>query len=716
MNKQILKIIKDKTGFRLEAIEAVIKLFAEDATIPFIARYRKEVTGGLDEEQIHLIQELQDTETKIFERRNAVLNILKEKEKLTPELEKELNEAQTLQEIENIYLPYKEKRKTKASIAIANGLQPLADLIFQGQEFDYLSEAQKYLNENVTTVEIAINQALDILAEKIAYTPRIREISKNIILKTATIKSKLKKNVIDENNNFEIYYDFSQAISTIQNHRLLAINRGVNKNILFFEFAYDDLLIIENIESIVITHPQTNCSLLLKQMIKDSFKRLISPSIENEIFNELYDKAEKEAINLFCLNLEQLLSTPPFKNKAILGFDPSFRTGCKLAVIDEFGNLKDKNVIFPNQKYKDEEVPTYRINEAENILTNLVNKYNVSLIAIGNGTASRESEAFVSNTIKKYQLKTQYLIVSEIGASVYSASKNAIKEFPNLHVEERSAISIARRVIDPLSELIKIDPKSIGVGQYQHDVNQKELKEKLDFTTSKIVNRIGVNINTAGVELLSYVSGLSSKIAQNIIDFREDNPLKNRIDVKKIKGITPKNYQQAIGFLKILDSSNPLDKTFIHPDNYETVTTIINDLGGNLNEITNEFIKKLETLNYKKYGLDEYTFSDIKKEITQPLYDYRDNFATPILKSNILHAEDLLPNMKLEGTVRSIVDFGVFVDIGLKNNGFIHLSKLSKRFIKHPLEVLKVGDIVEVYVINYDSLKNRISLSLLPLN
>lgn len=718
MNEKVLNIVALKTEVNQKYIQTVLGMVEEGNTIPFIARYRKEKTNNLDEDQLRLITQTYDYEIKLFNRKEAVIANIAEKGKLTPELEKAINDAPTMNEVEDLYLPYKEKKKTRASIAIAKGLEPLAKWLLECPSESCINEASKYLNDQVATVEDALQGAMDIIAEIIANDIKNRNIVRNFFGYFGMVKTLIKKDAVDEKKVFELYYDYHEPVRSIANHRILAIDRAENLKILKvdLELPIDDTL--ANLYKLNLKLTSGEASDYVKKAIDDSFKRLLLPSIENEVRNNLTQRAQEKAIEVFSLNLEQLLLLPPIKNKMMLGVDPAFRTGCKLSVINAQGDFIEKDVIYPHEKYIGETLNPRRVEEAKEKVVNLVRKHHIELIAIGNGTASRETEEFIANTIKEYNLNTEYIIISEAGASVYSASENAKKEFPDLVVEERSAISIARRVQDPLAELIKIDPKSIGIGQYQHDVNQTLLGESLDFTISKVVNNVGVNINTASVELLSYVSGLNKRASQNIVDFRKENgKITNRELVKKIKGIGEKSYEQAIGFLKILDSTNSLDKTFIHPESYLKVINLLKDLGFTTSDIGSsklaDVILPLDEKFGLKYGIDEYSFKDIKEELSRPLRDIRDNYPTPVLRKDVLHIEDLKKGMKLQGTVRSIVDFGVFVDVGLKNDGMIHLSKLTKTRIKHPLEVVSIGDILDVYVIDVDVNRKRIGLSLL---
>ena len=718
MNEDLVKLVEEKTHLRSKQIEAVLALLEEGATIPFIARYRKEVTGNLDEEQIRNIVVIYEYEEKLAKRKEEVLAAIEKKDKLTDEIVEKVNACKTLSEVEDIYLPYKENKKTRATTAIANGLEPLADTLMLCNNIDVEEEAKKYITDKVKTTEDAINGAKDIIAERFSENAMFRQGLRESLHKYGLVATSLKKDAVDEKKVYTLYYEKSTPVRFIAPHQVLAINRGEKEEVLKVKIEFNEEMYLDWVCRKTIKNNTTTEAKYIKEAIEDGYKRLLFPSIEREIRNELTEVAHDQAINVFSLNLEQLLLTPPLKNRVILGLDPAFRTGCKLAVINLNGDFIYKDVIYPHEKSVGEVVTDERKEASEHKVVDIVKKFNVELIAIGNGTASRESEEFIANTIKKYNLPCSYVIVSEAGASVYSASEEARKEFPDLHVEERSAISIARRVMDPLSELIKIDPKSIGVGQYQHDVNQTKLSDTLDFVISKVVNSVGVNINTASIDLLSYVSGLNKKSAKNIVDYRSEKGLiKDRKEISKIKGIGAKTYEQAVGFLKIYESKNPLDKTFIHPDNYKEVEKLLKDLNYDTNYIGSEEINEvLEKCSIdslvSKYELGTYTLTDIIEEIKKPLRDIRDNYPTPVLKSDVLHIEDLTIGMELEGTVRSVVDFGAFVDIGLKNDGLVHKSKLSKNKINHPLDIVSVGDIIKVYVCDVDLEKNRVGLSL----
>lgn len=719
MNLEIIDIVASKTEIKEEYVKVVLSLFEEGCTIPFIARYRKEKTNNLDEDQIRNIQKVYETEDKLFNRKHEVINNIREKGKLTEELEAAILAATVIKEVETLYLPFKEKKKTRASIAISKGLEPLADWFLKFPNFPPEKEAEKYLvPEKVETIEEAIQGAKDIIAERMSDDVRVRECLTKNMMTYGKITTSLKKDAVDEKKTYELYYNHSELIRFIPNHRILAIDRGEKLDILKVEIVIDEERVLTTIYKIMRSfYFDNDASKYVKEALDDGFKRLLFPSIENEVRNALTTRAQDQAIDVFAINLEQLLMIPPLKNRRILGVDPAYRTGCKLAVLSECGDFIAKDVIYPNEKYKGEQHIERRILEAKEKVLKIIKEYKIDLIAIGNGTASRETEEFIATVIKENNLNVDYVITSEAGASVYSASELAKKEYPDLAVEERSAISIGRRVLEPLAELIKIDPKSIGVGQYQHDVNQKKLDESLNYTVQKVVNSVGVNINSASIELLSYVSGLTKKTAESIVKYRiENGKISTREEVKKIKGIGPKSYEQAIGFLKILDSKNPLDKTFIHPDNYDKILKLLEDKGLDVNDLGkesfNESINALTEEDFAKYDIGVYSYLDIKEELTRPLRDIRDDYPTPTLRRDVLHIEDLTIGMKLQGTVRSVVDFGAFVDIGLKNAGLIHKSKFVKTAINHPLEIVNVGDIVDVYVVEVNVETGRVGLSL----
>ena len=709
MNQEIIKNLSNNLKISEKQVESVLTLLSEGNTIPFIARYRKEVTGNLNEEQIREIETVYNYQESLYNRKLDVIRLIEEKGLLTEELKNNILKCEKLIEVEDLYRPYKEKKKTKATEAINNGLEPLAKIIMS---FPLeLKNIDKYLNDKVKTKEEAIEGASYIIAEWISDNASFRKWIRFYLYNNALITSKLKKNSNDENKVYEMYYNYEEPIKHIKLHRVLAINRGEKEKILNVSLEYE----VEEIENylqkkLIKNEKATESKEIVIKAIKDSLKRLILPSIEREIRSELTDKANIIAINNYKDNLEKLLLTPPIKEKVVLALDPGYRTGTKVAVVDKNGLMLEVNVIYPAK-------PHEKIKESEEIILNLIKKYQVEIIAIGNGTASRENEQFVSNLLKKNNLNISYVIVNEAGASVYSASKLGALEFPDLPVEKRSAISLARRLQDSLSELVKIDPKSIGVGMYQHDVPEKELSESLDFTVSKVVNQVGVNLNNASPSILTYVSGLKKNVIENILNYRNQvGKIKNRLELKNIKGVTAKVYEQAIGFLRIIDGDNPLDKTDIHPDNYEDTLKLLKLIDSNLDELgtmdLKEKLTKLDSEKVKELGIDDYTLEDIKKSLIKPNRDPRDELAKPLLRSDILDISNLKIHDKLQGTVRNVIDFGAFVDIGLHNDGLIHISKMSKNYIKHPSEVLSVGDIVDVYVIGIDKEKEKVSLSL----
>ena len=715
MNREIIAQIAIELNVKEKQVESVLKLLEEGNTVPFIARYRKEATGALDEEQIRSINEVYDYQINLLKRKEDVIRLIDEKGMLTDSLKEEIMKCTKLVEVEDLYRPYKEKKKTKATEAIANGLEPLAKIIMSfPKNIDINDVASSYINEKVKSVEEALLGAKYIIAEWISDNASYRKYIRNNIFNFGTITSKLKKKAEDDGQVYKMYYDYKEKIKYAKEHRILAINRGEKEGILSVSIDVDTEHIMNFLEKKIIKNEKSPVVELVKEAIVDSYKRLIFPSIEREIRGELKEEAEEGAIDVFGKNLEKLLLTPPIKDKIVLGFDPAFRTGCKLAVIDKTSKVLNISKIYPHE-------PQNKWNEAKDIIKNLISKYNIDIIAVGNGTASRESEKLVSEVCNEYKdKKVEYIIVSEAGASVYSASKLAINEFPDLHVEERSAISIGRRLQDPLSELVKIDPKSIGVGQYQHDVNQKRLNESLDFVVEKSVNLVGVNINTASPSILKYVSGMTKTNIDKLLKYRDTNgKINSREELIKNKVLTPKAYEQSIGFMRIIDGKNLLDKTPIHPESYDKALKLVSDIGMTLNDIgTEEFNLKLNGLNLEKYAsennFDVFTLEDIIKCLKQPNRDYRDDFVKPLLKSNVLNIEDLKVGMELEGTVRNVVDFGAFIDIGLHDDGLVHISKLTKDYIKHPMEVVNVGDIVTCYVDKVDLERNKVSLSLIP--
>ena len=710
MNEDIINDIKNELNIKAEQAKTVLKLLEEGNTIPFIARYRKEATGALDEEQIRKISEVYEYQVNLLKRKEDVIRLIDEKGLLTDEIKNNIMNAKKLVEVEDIYAPYKEKKKTKATEAIKNGLEPLAKIIMSFPTTFNDESVKKFLNENVKTVEDAITGAKYIIAEWISDNAYYRKWIRSYFFKNGIITSKVKKKDLDTNKTYEMYYEFSEAVKHIKPHRVLAINRGENEKILSVNIEVNNEEILSYLESKIIKKDSPVKPIVI-DAIKDSYKRLIFPSMEREIRSELTSQSEDASIEVFKGNLENLLLIAPMKNKRVLGFDPAFRTGCKLAVVDETSKVLNISVIYPHE-------PHNKWNEAKETIKDLINKYKIDIIAIGNGTASRESEKLVSETLKEIN-NCKYAIVSEAGASVYSASKLAIDEFPDLTVEKRSAVSIARRLQDPLNELVKIDPKSIGVGQYQHDVSQKKLSESLDFTVEKCVTNVGVDVNTAYPYILKYISGLTKTAIDKIIKYRETNgKIKSREEIKKKKLLSDKAYEQSIGFMRIVDGTNPLDKTNIHTESYDKTIKLLNYLELNTDDLgTEKLVKKLDNINEqevsKMLDIDLYTLNDIIDSLKRPNRDYRDDYQMPILKSDILTIDNLTPGMKLEGTVRNVVDFGAFIDIGLHNDGLVHISKITNKYIKHPNEVLSVGDIVTCYVIDINKEKEKVSLTLI---
>ncbi len=713
MNENIINEVSNDMNIKSTQVESVLKLLSEGNTIPFIARYRKEATGALDEEQIRKINEYYEYEVNLLKRKEDVIRLIDEKGLLTDEIKTNIMNAKKLVEVEDIYAPYKEKKKTKATEAIKNGLEPLAKIIMSFPTTFNMDKVKEFLNDNVKTEEDAITGAKYIIAEWISDNAYYRKWIRSYFYKNGIITSKLKKNANDENKVYEMYYDYSENVKYIKPHRVLAINRGENEKILSVSIEVNTEEILTYLEAKIIKKDSPVKEYVI-DAIKDSYKRLIAPSIEREVRSELTLNSEDKSIEVFKENLENLLLIAPMKEKIVLGFDPAFRTGCKLAVVDSTSKVLNISVIYPHE-------PHNKWEESKKILKDLIDKYKVDIVAIGNGTASRESEKLVSETIKELG-HCKYAIVSEAGASVYSASPLAISEFPDLTVEKRSAISIARRLQDPLNELVKIDPKSIGVGQYQHDVSQKKLSESLDFTVSKCVNNVGVNINTASPSILKYISGLTKTAIDKIIKYREEHgKITSREEVKKKKLLNDKAFEQSIGFMRVINGDNPLDKTNIHIESYDKALKLLEHLNFTTNDLgSKELIESLNNLNInetsKLLDIDLYTLEDIIESLKQPNRDYRDDYETPLLKSDILSIDNLKVGMKLEGTVRNVVDFGAFIDIGLHGDGLVHISKITNKYIKHPSEVLSVGDIVSCYVIDINKEKEKVSLSLIDPN
>ena len=716
--EEVIKFLEDSLKLSEKQIKTVLDMLSEGATIPFIARYRKNETGNLNEDQIRAIEEQYRYQTNLLERKEDVIRLIDEKGMLTPEIKDAVMKCSKLTEVEDIYRPYKEKKKTKASEAIKNGLEPLAKMIMAFPTSGSLEDmASKFITENVKDTNSALEGAGYIIAEWISDNASYRKWIRNNVFTNGVITSKLKKNAEDPKKLYEMYYEFNDRVKYIKHYRVLALNRGEKEKILTVSIDMDNDAIESFLENKLIKNKESFVCELVKNSIKDSLKRLILPSIEREIRSELTEKADKLAIDTFGTNLEHLLLTRPLKGYKVLGFDPGYVNGCKLAVVNESGTYLDSTVVKPflNGSKQEEYIKASKL-----IVKNLIEKYNIDIIAIGNGTASRESEKFCAEMIQEYKLNCKYIIVSEAGASIYSASKLAIDEFPDLEVEKRSAVSIARRLQDPLSELVKIDPKSIGVGEYQYDVNQKNLSEALDFTTSKVVNEVGVNINTASKSILKYVSGLTKSVIDKIYDYKEKNRIKSREEIKGIKGVSDKVYEQSIGFLRIPDGVNPLDKTGIHPESYDLTNKLLDKLNLdikdlNTKEFKEELKKQVPVKLAEELNSDIYTVQDIIKELLNPGLDPRDTLEAPILKSDVLHIEDLRVGMELQGTVRNVASFGAFVDIGLHDDGLVHISKMSNSFVKNPNDIVNVGDIVTVYVSDIDLVKEKVQLSLIKI-
>lgn len=710
MNDTIINEICVILNIKKEQVENTLKLLEEGATVPFIARYRKEKTGALNEDEIRKINEYYEYQINLLKKKEDVIRLIDEKGLLTDELKNDILSAKKMVEIDDLYRPFKEKKKTKATDAINNGLEPLAKIVMsfpiKGNIDDIVN---KYINSKVKTKDEAIVGASYIIAEWISDNAYYRKGIRNYTYNNGIIRTKIKKNAIDENKVYEMYYDYSEKVKEIKPHRLLAINRAEKENIINVNIEIDEMNILDYLYKKIIKVENSYVVDIVKNAINDAYKRLIAPSIEREIRSELTEKASDIAISNFGKNLEKLLLTPPLKEKWVLGLDPAFRTGCKLAVIDPTGKLVEISKIYPHE-------PVKKYDEAKKIVKTLLDKYKIEIIAIGNGTASRESEAFIADVLKDYQ-NINYIIVSEAGASVYSASPLAKQEFPDLQVEERSAVSIGRRLQDPLAELVKITPESIGVGLYQHDLPSKKLSETLDFTVEKAVNMVGVNINTASPFLLKYISGLTKTSIDKIIKYREINMFKTREELIDKKILTPKTYEQAIGFLRV-NGNNILDSTSIHPESYNIVLNLLDLLNIGLDQIGSiEIIDKLNNLDIEKIAqylnTDKFTLEDIIKSLKMPKRDPRDEMKKPLLKHNILEIKDLKIGDFIEGTVRNVTPFGAFVDIGLHDDGLIHISKMSNKYIKDPNDILSVGDIIEVYVDSIDLNKKRVNLSLI---
>ena len=724
--EKIIKTIAEELNIQNKQVEAAVKLIDEGNTIPFIARYRKEVTGGLSDEILRDLGERLNYLRNLEQRKEEVIKSIDEQGKLTDEILQSVAIAKTLAEVEDIYRPYKQKKKTRATVAKAKGLEPLANIIIEQKETKPIIEiAKEYVNIDklteedkknkdkvVATPEDAIGGALDIIAENISDEPKYRKQIKRISYREALIETKASKP--EEKSNYEMYYDYQEAIKYIPSHRILAINRGEKEDFLKVKIEKPEDKILAYIERDVIKG-ETQFTEMLKETIQDSFKRLIEPSIDREIRSDLTEKAEDKAIKVFGQNSKQLLLGAPIKGKTVMGFDPAYRTGCKIAIIDETGKLLDYTTVYPTEPQND-------VEGAKKELLKLIEKDKVDMIAIGNGTASRESEMFVADMIKEASRQVQYVIVSEAGASVYSASKLATEEYPDINVSIRGAISIARRLQDPLAELVKIDPKAIGVGQYQHDVNQKKLNESLTGVVEDSVNKVGVDVNTATPSLLSYVSGINNTIAKNIVKYRDENgKLKNRKQLLKVPKLGKVAFEQCAGFLRILDGDNPLEITAVHPESYEKAEKLLEQIGFNKNDLKDkekleQIRTKLKTIDVaktaKELEIGEMTLQDIIEELSKPGRDPREDMPKPILRSDVLKLEDLKEGMVLTGTVRNVIDFGAFVDIGVKHDGLVHISEMSDKFIKNPSDIVSVGDIVKVKVIKIDQERQKVALSM----
>ena len=713
--KKIEQIIADELNIKISQVENTIKLIDEGNTIPFIARYRKEVTGGLSDETLRTFSERLNYLRNLEKRKEEVTNSIEEQGKLTEEIVKDLENAVTLAEVEDIYRPYKQKKKTRATVAKAKGLEPLAEVILVQTETRDINEiAIEYINEEkeVKTAEEAIQGALDIIAENISDNPEYRKIIKKIVYTEGMIETKASKP--DEKSAYEMYYDFNEKVNKMPSHRILAINRGEKEEFLKVKIVKDEEKILQIIQKDIIKG-ETQFTQYLIDTIADSFKRLIEPSIDREIRSDLTEKAEEQAIKVFGKNAKQLLLGAPIKGITVMGFDPAYRTGCKIAIIDETGKVLDITTVYPTEPQND-------VEGAEKELIKLINKDKVDMIAIGNGTASRESEMFVSEMIKKCDHKVLYTIVSEAGASVYSASKLATEEYPDINVSIRGAISIARRLQDPLAEFVKIDPKSIGVGQYQHDVNQKKLEESLAGVVEDSVNKVGVDVNTATPSLLSYVSGINKTIAKNIVKYRDENgKLTERKQLLKVPKLGKVAFEQCAGFIRIPDGKNALENTAVHPESYESAEKLLNNLGYKVEDLKDkdkirEIKVKLADVNVKETAkqleIGELTLKDIIDELGKPGRDPREDMPKPILRQDVLKFEDLREGMILTGTVRNVIDFGAFVDIGVKHDGLVHISEMSEKFVKNPSDIVSVGDIVKVKVIGIDNDRQKVKLSM----
>ncbi len=713
MTSNIITTLANELNVKVWQIEATIRLIDEGNTIPFIARYRKEATGSLNDETLRLLDERLTYLRNLDDRKNQVIAAIEEQGKITDELRKKINEAATLVAVEDLYLPFRPKKRTRATIAKEKGLEPLADYIFsQEKNCSVQTEAEKYIDidKEVASAQDAIAGASDILAQRISDNAAFRSYIRTFTYNNGKILSSAKDK--EAESVYEMYYEFEEAVKKIAGHRILAINRGEKEKFLSVKIDVPEDDIVSYLIQKNIKHTNPEADEIISEAVKDSYKRLIAPAIERDIRNELTETAEDSAIKVFGRNLTQLLMQPPITGQVVLGWDPAFRTGCKLAVVDSTGKVLDTVVIYPT-------APQNKVEEAKKIVLNLINKYDISLISVGNGTASRESEMVIVDIIKESKKNVSYVIVNEAGASVYSASKLATEEFPNFDVGQRSAASIARRIQDPLAELVKIDPKSIGVGQYQHDMNQKKLTEALNGVVEDCVNRVGVDLNTASASLLEYISGISKTIAKNIVKYREENgKFTSRKQLLKVEKLGPKAFLQCAGFMRITGGDNPLDATSVHPESYDAALSLLQTLGFKLEDLENSKITGLKLMikDFKKtaaeLGIGEITLQDIINEIEKPGRDPREEMPKPILRTDVLEMKDLTPGMILKGTVRNVIDFGVFVDIGVHQDGLVHISQITERYIRHPLDAVSVGDIVDVKVMSVDVAKKRIQLTM----
>lgn len=717
LNQTIIQLVqKELSDYRPKQLTTVLNLLNEGNTVPFIARYRKEMTGSLDEVQIREIEERYAYLENLEKRKNEVIRLIDEQGKLTPELETEITQSVKMQQVEDLYRPYKQKRRTKATIAKEKGLEPLALWLMQLTDGEVQSEAEKYIDKEkeVSSAEEALQGAHEIIAEQVSDNAKFRTWIRSYTYNKGMYVSQVKDEKIDEKGVYEMYYDFAEPVHKMVSHRILATNRGEKEEVLKVFLQVDEAAVLAYLDRQLVKNPASPSSSFVREAYQDSYKRFIQPAIERELRNELTEKADEQAIAIFGENLRNLLLQPPLKGKVVLGFDPAYRTGCKLAVVDATGKVLAIEVIYPHKP-----AAQAKREAAGPAFIQLINQYQVDMVAIGNGTASRESELFVAEQLKSADHKAYYAIVNEAGASVYSASEIARKEFPHLQVEERSAVSIARRLQDPLAELVKIDPKAVGVGQYQHDVSQKRLAEQLDFVVETAVNQVGVDVNTASPQLLQHISGLNKTTAQNIVSYREENgEFTARTQLKKVPRLGPKAYEQAIGFLRVPGGKNILDNTGIHPESYSIAKDILITVHLSEKELgTEEAVEKLTRLSAEKLAeslsVGEETLADILAGLTKPGRDMRDEMPAPLLRTDVLSMEDLKPGMELTGTVRNVIDFGAFVDIGVKQDGLVHISKLSKKFVKHPTDVVSVGDIVTVWIEQVDTKKGRISLTML---